>query len=178
VSIVTLVAGVARNGAIGRDGGLLWRLPEDMAHFKALTMGHPVIMGRKTWDSLPAKFRPLPGRRNLVLSRQAGLSLEGAEVFATLESAFAAASDADQVFIIGGAQLYAEALPHADRLALTEIDADFDGDTLFPPWPREQFVETARETHHGPAGRGHGWDFHFVTYERRGALTPAVRPAP
>ncbi|MDH5539216.1 MAG: dihydrofolate reductase [Rhizobacter sp.] len=167
MSIVTLVAGVARNGAIGRDGGLLWQLPEDMAHFKALTMGHPVIMGRKTWDSLPAKFRPLPGRRNLVLSRQAGLKLEGAEVFATLEGAFVAASDADQVFIIGGAQLYAEALPHADRLALTEIDADFDGDTFFPPWPRERFVETARETHHRPAGRGHGWNFHFVTYERR-----------
>lgn len=167
MSEVTLVAAVARNGTIGRDGGLLCRLPEDMARFKSLTMGHPVIMGRKTWDSLPPRFRPLPGRRNLVLSHQRGLQLAGAEVFTTLDEALAATADAAQVFVIGGAQVYAGALPHADRLALTEIDADFDGDCFFPPWPRGQFAETARETHHSPAERGHGWDFHFVTYERR-----------
>ena len=120
---LSLIAGVARNGAIGRNNGLLWRLPEDMARFKALTLGHPVIMGRKTWDSLPAKFRPLPGRRNLVLSRDSGLQLEGAEVFGSLSDALAACVDAPQVFVIGGAQIYAEALTMADRLELTEIDA-------------------------------------------------------
>jgi dihydrofolate reductase len=179
MSRVTLVAAVARNGAIGRGGNLLWRLPEDMAHFKSLTMGHPVIMGRKTWDSLPARFRPLPGRRNLVLSHQRHLQLEGAEVFATLEEALAATADAEQVYVIGGAQVYAEALPHADRLALTEIDADCDGDCFFPPWPRGQFAETAREKHHSPIERGHGWDFHFVTYERRrGRNLPSIGHTP
>jgi len=166
MSRLSLIAAVARNGVIGADNQLLWRLPEDMQRFKALTLGHPVIMGRKTWDSLPAKFRPLPGRRNLVLSRQAHLLLDGAEIYAGLESALAACTDADEVFVIGGAQIYAEALPKADRLELTELDADFTGDVTFPAWPKNRFRETARITSHSPAERGHGWDFHFVTYDR------------
>ena len=116
MTAVILIAAVARNGGIGRDNELLWRLPEDMARFKALTMGRPVIMGRKTWDSLPPKFRPLPGRRNLVLSRDSSLQLEGAEVFGTLTDALAACADSTELFVIGGAQIYAEALPLADRL--------------------------------------------------------------
>ena len=162
MSVITLIAGVARNGAIGRDNQLLWRLPEDMAHFKALTQGHPVIMGRKTWDSLPARFRPLPNRRNIVLSRDLSLKLDGAEVFSSLKEALTACLDAPQVFVIGGAQIYAEALPLADRLELTEIDADFDGDTFFPTWRRADFRETARETHTG----AEGWTFHFARYDR------------
>jgi dihydrofolate reductase len=162
MSRVTLIAGVARNGAIGRDNQLLWRLPEDMAHFKALTLGHPVIMGRKTWESLPARFRPLPGRRNLVLSRDASLKLDGAEVCASLAAAFTACREAAQVFVIGGAQIYAEALDASQRLELTEIDADFEGDAFFPAWDRSAFRETARQTHRS----AEGWAYHFTTYDR------------
>jgi dihydrofolate reductase len=160
---IALIAGVARNGAIGRDNELLWRLPADMAHFKALTMGHPVIMGRRTWDSLPARFRPLPGRRNLVLSRDAGLRLEGAQVCATLDAALAACADVPLVYVIGGAQVYAEALPRAVRLELTEIDADFEADCFFPPWDRAAFACTARESHRSEP---QGWRYDFATYER------------
>ena len=163
-TVISLVAGVARNGAIGRNNELLWRLPEDMARFKALTLGHPVIMGRKTWDSLPAKFRPLPGRRNMVLSRHAGLRLDGAECFTSLTDALNACADAAQVSVIGGAQIYAEALSLADRLELTEIDADFDADVFFPVWDRAAFTETSRQTFHSAKTAPQGWDFAFVTY--------------
>ena len=159
---ISLIAGVARNGAIGRDNQLLWRLPEDLARFKALTMGHPVIMGRKTWDSLPARFRPLPGRRNMVLSRRPDLALEGAEVFGSLAQALAACAGDGRVFVIGGAQVYAEALPRADRLELTEIDADFEGDCFFPEWERQSFSEIMREQKASPEG----WHYDFVTYQR------------
>lgn len=164
MSRLSLIAGVARNGGIGRANDLLWRLPEDMARFKALTLGHPVIMGRKTWESLPAKFRPLPGRRNIVLSRDSGLQFAGAEVFGTLDQALAACVDAAQVFVIGGAQIYAEAMPFADRLELTEIDADFEADVFFPPWDRAAFTETCREPRTAPQG----WRYDFVSYDRTG----------
>ena len=162
MTLLTLIAAVAHHGSIGRDNALLWHLPEDMARFKALTLGHPVIMGRKTWDSLPAKFRPLPGRRNLVLSRDMGLQLEGAEVFTSLKDALLACVAAKQVFVVGGAQIYAEALPIADRLELTEIDAPFEADAFFPAWDRSAFTETFRETKASPLG----WRFDFASYER------------
>ena len=159
---VVLIAAVARDGGIGRNNELLARIPEDMARFKALTMGHPVLMGRKTWDSIPAKFRPLPGRRNLVLSRQSDLQLDGAEVFANLDAALAACADAETVFVMGGAQIYAEAMARADCLELTEIDAAFEADAFFPPWSCEQFREVARQG----AVSAQGWHYHFTTYER------------
>ncbi|WIT11071.1 dihydrofolate reductase [Paucibacter sediminis] len=164
MSGITLIAAVARGGAIGRGNELLCRLPEDMAHFKALTLGHTVIMGRKTWDSIPAKFRPLVGRRNIVLSRQAGLMLEGAEVCAGLEAALAACVGEPQVFVIGGAEIYALALPRADTLELTEIDASFEGaDVFFPSWRAEDFAEVARQ----PQQSAQGWSYAFVRYQRR-----------
>lgn len=160
MSLVTLVAAVARDGAIGRDNALLWHIPEDMARFKALTTGKPVVMGRRTWDSLPAKFRPLPGRRNLVVSRSVG-DLPGAEVFASLEAALAACEDAPETCVIGGSDIYALALPHADRLALTEVDVVFaDADRHFPAWPRDQFTEASRERHTS----ANGLRFDFVEY--------------
>lgn len=162
MSRIALIAGVARDGAIGRDNGLLWRLPEDMARFKALTLGHPVVMGRKTWDSIPAKFRPLVGRRNLVLSRQPGLQLDGAEVFETLDQALTACADAPLVYVMGGGQIYAAALPRADRLELTEIDAKFEADCFFPAWDRQAFACTARTSHQSATG----WRYDFATYER------------
>jgi len=164
-ALLTLVAAVARNGAIGRDNQLLWRLPEDMARFKAITAGKAVLMGRKTWDSLPARFRPLPGRRNLVLSRQAGLQLDGAECFADLDAALAACGDVPELCVIGGAEIYALALPLANKLALTEIDADYAADSFFPAWPRQDFQAQGRETLHSTAN---GWDYHFVDYVRCG----------
>jgi dihydrofolate reductase len=162
MSTITLVAAVARDGAIGRDNALLWHLPEDLARFKALTLGKPVVMGRKTWDSLPAKFRPLPGRRNLVVSRSAS-ELPGAEVFASLDAALAACAE-PEVCVIGGGEIYGLALPLADKLALTEVDAAFpDADRHFPAWPRDRFTEATRETRTSSAGLR----FDFVDYVRR-----------
>ncbi|EIU1682170.1 dihydrofolate reductase [Pseudomonas aeruginosa] len=132
---LAMIAALGENRAIGIDNRLPWRLPADLKHFKAMTLGKPVIMGRKTWDSLG---RPLPGRLNLVVSRQAGLALEGAEVFASLDAAlvraeaWAQAEDADELMLIGGAQLYAEALPRAERLYLTRVGLAPEGDAFFP----------------------------------------------
>ena len=163
---IVLIAGVARNGVIGRDNRLLWKLPEDLKHFRAVTMGAPVIMGRKTWESLPERFRPLPGRHNIVLSRHAGFDAAGASVAASLDDAIALArrAAAERVFVIGGGQIYREALPHADELVLTEIEREFDGDAHFPPFDRAEFTEVQRERHH--AAPPNDFDFSFVTYRR------------
>lgn len=162
MSRIVLVAAVAKDGAIGRDNALLWHIPEDMAHFRALTAGKPVVMGRHTWDSLPPKSRPLPKRRNLVVSRSVQ-SLPGAEVYASLEAALAACAAEPEVCVIGGSEIYALALPVADTLALTEVDAEFpDADRHFPAWSREQFVEATRESHVSATGV----PFAFVDYHR------------
>ena len=169
---IVLVAAVARNGVIGRAGGLAWNIPEDMAHFKAVTAGGTVIMGRSTWESIPQRFRPLPGRRNIVLSRQPGFRAPGAEVAATVEAGLAMAlkSPTDSpspstVFIIGGAQVYAAALPLAHRLELTEIQHDFEGDAHFPAGWRQQFEEASRRRVRTAAPNG--FDIDFVAYQRR-----------
>jgi len=158
---LTLIAAVARNGVIGVDNRLPWHLPADLKHFKALTTGHTVIMGRKTWESLPEKFRPLPGRRNIVVTRNAGYQAEGAVVATSLHAAIEAA-ESGEAFVIGGAQLYATAMALANRLQLTEIDAAFEGDTFFPEIDRRQWQEAARETHRDETGPGYA----FVTYQR------------
>ena len=163
--VVTLIVAVARNGVIGHGNDLVWRLPEDHRYFRATTMGAPVIMGRNTWDSLPDRFRPLPGRRNVVLTRQAAWSAPGAEVAHSLDEALALMQNSPRVFVIGGAQVYAQALPRADELLLTEIDRDFDGDTRFPIWPREQFEEVSRQSQR--AAPPNDFDFAFVVYRRR-----------
>ncbi len=157
---VTLVAAIARNRVIGAQNGLPWRLPEDLRHFKALTLGHPVIMGRRTFESIG---RALPGRRNIVISRNAAFAAAGAETCASLEAAIGACSGtATEVFVIGGAEIYALALPLAQRLCLTEIEADFGGDTCFPDFDRRDWREAARARHSAEAG----FDFAFVTYQR------------
>ncbi len=168
---VALIAAVARNGVIGHDNELLWKLPEDMAFFKRTTFGNPVIMGRKTWESIPPRFRPLPGRTNIVVTRQADWRADGAQVAHGFEEALELALESVapnphglRAFVIGGAELYALALPHADELVLTEIDRDYEGDARFPEWPRNHFVETAREKHH--AGAPNDFDFSFVDYRR------------
>jgi dihydrofolate reductase len=161
---VVLVAAVAHGGVIGRDGTVPWHLPEDMAFFRELTTGHPVVMGRRTWDSLPDRFRPLPGRRNIVVTRNPSWEAEGAERAGSLEQALRLAGFPEElVFVIGGAEIYRAALPHADELVLTEVELDVAGDTLFPAWPNGDFAEAAREPHVARDGTR----FAFVTYRRR-----------
>lgn len=156
---ISLIAAVARNGVIGRDNGLPWHLPEDLKHFRTLTTGHPVVMGRKTYESIG---RPLPGRRNMVITRDAQFRAEGCERFPSLEQALeACAGTTDEVFIIGGAQLYAHALEAAHRLYLTEIDQDVPGDICFPSFDRRQWRERERR----PCAAG-VLPFAFVVYER------------
>ena len=150
---------------MGFENRLPWTLPEDLRHFRATTRGHSVIMGRKTWESLPGTFRPLPGRVNIVISRQSGYRLPaGALLARTLEAALALAQTGE-AFIIGGAQLYALSLPAAQRLILTEIDQDFPGDAWFPAFDKHEWQETHRE----PRLSENGIPFAFVTYVRTGA---------
>ena len=165
---IALIAAVARNGAIGRDGQLVFVDPADQRHFKETTLGCPVIMGRKTWESLPPRFRPLPGRRNIVLSRDPGFSADGAEVCPGLDEALSVLMDSAQAFVIGGVQLYTEALPLARRLVLTEVDADLPGDTFFPTWDRSQFTEASRRRQQTKDGVA----FDFVDYRRLAASSP------
>jgi len=129
---IIIIAAVAKNRVIGKDNQLIWNIPEDMAHFKSLTQGHTVVMGRKTWESLPPRFRPLPGRRNIVVTRQADYLAPGAETATSLEAAFALAASDAKLFVIGGADIYAQAIAMADRLELTEVDLSPDGDAWFP----------------------------------------------
>ena len=161
--IISLVVAVAKNRAIGKDGHLLCHLPEDMRHFREVTLGKPVIMGRKTWESLPEAFRPLPGRHNIVVSRNAAYQAEGATVATSLEEALAQAGNADQVSIIGGADIFRLALPIADILDMTEIEADFDADTFFPEFQLEDWQEISRKTQQSKSGL----TFSFVEYRRR-----------
>ncbi len=164
---VVLIAALARNGVIGGGNQLLWHLPADSQHFRKTTAGHAVIMGRKTWDSLPERFRPLPGRRNLVVTRQAGWQAAGAETQPSLQAALAAVAaraDAQRVFVIGGGELYALALPLAHTLELTEIDRDYAGETVFPAFDRQVFHEVRREVHAAEPPDKPG--FAFVTYRR------------
>ena len=153
---IVIIAAVARNGVIGRDNALPWRLKADLAHFRAATMGHPVLMGRKTWESLA---KPLPGRRNLVLTRQTGYQAQGAEVFASAEDALAALEGAARVFVIGGAEIYRTLLHKTDILLLTEVAADVAGDARFPDFDRTRFQEVSRTTHIADADNEYAVDF-------------------
>lgn len=155
----------ASNDVIGHKGTLPWHLPEDLKHFRAVTMSHPVIMGRKTWDSLPAKFRPLPGRRNIVVTRQRDWAASGAEVAHTMHDALALAHETQEVFVIGGAEAYVQALPLATRIFITEIERDFEGDTFMPPLD-SSWHETSRERHF--SGEPNNFHYSFMTYEKTG----------
>jgi dihydrofolate reductase len=154
-----LIYARARNGVIGKDGGMPWHLPEDLAHFKQVTLGSPVIMGRKTWDSLPPRFRPLPGRTNIVVTRQADWQAQGATRAGSLPEAISMCAGQAGAWVIGGAQIYAQAMPLASTAEVTEIDADFDGDVFAPPLGPD-WTETAREAH----ASANGVQYSFVTY--------------
>ena len=164
---LALIAAVAANGVIGDGNRLPWRLPEDLKHFRALTTGHAVIMGRKTWESLPG---PLPGRQNIVVTRDARYAAPGAETAPTLSAALALVRLPPPAFCIGGGELYRAALPLAAMLFLTEIDRDFDGDVTFPLFDPEAWPETRREAHRGEGPDTLGYS--FVTRERRAPPKP------
>jgi dihydrofolate reductase len=154
-----LIYARARNGTIGKDGQMPWHLPEDLAHFKRITLGQPVIMGRKTWDSLPARFRPLPGRFNIVITRQTDWRSEGALRAASMDEAMRLCGDVPDAWIMGGADIYRQAEPLASTAVVTEIDADFEGDA-FAPELGDTWQEIRRESHVG----ANGLNFSFVTY--------------
>ncbi|MBS2014721.1 MAG: dihydrofolate reductase [Deltaproteobacteria bacterium] len=154
---LALIVAVADNGAIGKSGKVPWRIPEDLKYFKSTTMGHAIIMGRKTWDEVG---KPLPGRRNLVVSRQPGLTLEGAEVFSSVEDAIRAARETDpEPYVIGGSAIYEAAFPWVTKVHLTEVHRDVEADTFFPAWDRSGWRETSRR-------KGESEGVEFVVLER------------
>ncbi|HQR19403.1 MAG TPA: dihydrofolate reductase [Burkholderiaceae bacterium] len=159
---LSLIVARARNGVIGKDNAMPWKIPGEQAYFKRVTMGHPIIMGRRTWQSIG---RPLPGRRSIVVSRNAAFKAPGAAVVASLDAALALCTGTDEAFVIGGAELYRIALPRADRLLITEIDHEFDGDTFFPAPDAAQWKEAARDHHAPTPERPYAVD--YVDYVRR-----------
>ncbi len=161
MTTLSIIVALGRGRVIGRDNQLPWHLPADLQHFKKVTLGKPVIMGRLTYESIG---KPLPGRRNIVITRAAGYDAPGCEVVASPQAALEAVADADEAMVIGGANLYRQLLPDTDRLYLTFIDADFDGDAWFPEWSADEWRETAREAHL-PDERN-AYPYAFVVLER------------
>ena len=157
---LSLIVAYAQNRVIGRDNTLPWKLPSDLAHFKRTTLGHPIIMGRKTWESLG---RPLPGRRNIVISRDANYPAQGAQCVTSLAQAIAAVQDLEEAFVIGGAQIYQEALPFAQQVIATEVQESVEGDAFFAHLDKAQWIEASRKSH--PTENGLRFD--IVHYQRK-----------
>jgi len=164
---IAMIAAVAENGVIGKNNDLVWSLPNDMKYFMNTTKGHYIILGRKNYDSLPPKFRPLPNRTNVVVTRQKELVLEGAHVVHTLEDAldFCRTNNQEKIFVIGGGQIYEQALPFTDTLYITEIHHSFEGDTYFPEIDMSEWKEVSREPHE--TDERHLYPFDFVIYKRK-----------
>lgn len=160
--MITLVAAMARNRVIGRDGAMPWHLPADLKHFKAVTMGHPILMGRRTFESIG---RALPGRRNIVVSRGRPQLPEGVVLAGSLEAALGQAGD-DDIMVIGGGEIYRHVLPRAGRMELTLIDADVEGDTHFPQWPEDDWRLSAMQAR--PADQANPFRLVFCTFDRAG----------
>lgn len=158
---VTLIAAMAHNRVIGIDNSLPWDLPADMRHFREQTMGKPILMGRKTYDSIG---RPLPGRQNIVVTRDPAVAIEGCDVVHSIEEALQIVGDAPEVMVMGGESFYRQLLPRADRLLLTLIELEIEGDAWFPQWEAAEWEEVAREDH--PADERNCWPYSFVTMER------------
>jgi len=161
--MISIIVAASTNNVIGANGDLPWRLSADLKHFKAITMGKPIVMGRKTWDSIG---RPLPGRQNIVITRQADFVAEGCDVVASLEDAAAAAGDDEEVMIIGGSQIYLLALPMAERLYLTRVHAEVDGDTFFPEIDETQWRLIIDEPHEADERNEYPYSFRVFERER------------
>lgn len=161
MTTLSLIAAMAKNRVIGRNNSLPWHLPEDLKYFKATTLGKPILMGRKTFESIG---KPLPGRTSVVLTRNPGWSFDGCLVVPSLDAALAQLADREEILVIGGAELYQQTLARADRLYLTEIDADFEGDAWFPEFDRSQWQPISRQPH---PDNGRGFGFDFVVYQRK-----------
>lgn len=161
--ILKAIVAYADNHAIGKDNDLIWHLPDDLQHFKKHTAGRSIIMGRKTWDSLGG--RPLPKRRHIVITRNPDFTAEGCEVVQTLEEALKLVAHEEEAFIVGGAQIYALAMPFVDILEITEVHHEFDAHAYFPQWDSSDF-ELIAETHH-PADENHEYSFTFKTWKRK-----------
>ena len=158
---LNLIVAMANNRVIGKDNQMPWHLPADLQHFKSVTMNHPILMGRKTFESIG---RPLPGRRNLVISRNPELAIDGTETYTSIDDAVAACDDVEEIMIIGGSTLYQQTIDRADRLFLTFIDLDTDGDAHFPDWKHLDWQEVDREAHE-PDDKNH-YHYEFVTLNR------------
>jgi dihydrofolate reductase len=156
---LSVIAAMARNRVIGIRNTLPWRLPEDLKHFKALTLGHHIVMGRKTYESIG---KPLPGRTTVIVTRDPGYQVEGCVTATSIEAAITACGDDTEIFFVGGAELYAQVLPRADRLYLTEIQADYEGDAWFPEFEQSAWKEIDRQAHVNDSGL----TYHYVTYAR------------
>lgn len=167
---IAMIAAVAENRVIGRNNDMVWHLPDDMRFFMQKTTGHHVIMGRKNFDSLPAKYKPLPNRVNVVITRQKDLQIEGVHVVNSLEEALeiAKANHEEEAFVIGGGEIYALALEQADTLYITEVKAQFDGDAFFPDFDKSEWTETGRHRH--TRDEKHNYEFDFVTYRSVGTV--------
>jgi dihydrofolate reductase len=163
---ISMIAAMSKNRVIGRDNDLPWHLPDDFKFFKETTRGHHVLMGRKNFESLPHKFRPLPDRVNMILTRNEVLKIPGTLIFNSISEAIehASGNNERELFIIGGGEIYQMALPFADKIYLTEIDAEIEGDTFFPDFEAAEWKETSRN-HHNKDDR-HNYSFDFVVYER------------
>lgn len=162
--IISIIVAIGKNNEIGRDNDLLWRLPDDLKSFKRITLGHTIIMGRNTFESLPKGA--LPNRRNIVISRNSELKIEGAEVYSSLDHAFLKTMNEEEVFIIGGGQIYKQILPDADKIYLTKVQAEFpDATVFFPEINYNEWGEISREFH--PADEKHPFAYIFVEMERR-----------
>lgn len=161
MTTLSLIAAMAKNRVIGRNNSLPWHLPEDLKYFKATTLGKPILMGRKTFESIG---KPLPGRTSVVLTRNQGWSFDGCLAVPSLDAALAQLADREEILVIGGAELYQQTLARADRLYLTEIDADFEGDAWFPEFDRSLWQQISRQPH---PDNGRGFGFDFVVYQRK-----------
>jgi dihydrofolate reductase len=159
MTCLSLIAAVARNGVIGKDNTLPWHLPEDLKRFRALTTGHHIIMGRKTYESID---RLLPGRTTVIVTRNRDYRVPGALIAGSLQQAVELCGQDEEAFLIGGAELFGDGLRLADRVYLTEIHADFEGDAFMPPLAPGEWREVSRETHDS----GQGWDYSYINYER------------
>ncbi len=160
--MISVIVAVAQNGVIGGGNTLLWHISEDLRRFKSITMGHPVIMGRRTFESVG---RPLPGRTNVVVSRRENYTPEGVTVVRSLEEAFALFPQEEEIFVTGGGQIYAQAMPLADKLYLTTVEKDYDGDTRFPDWNRDEWRQVSCERH--DCGKNYPYPFEFTDWVRK-----------